>query len=103
MATYSIALEIEVDEIAYEVYLDVSATPIPYTRATRDCPEEGGYFDDVTLIEIVEIFRIDNEGGQNEAKITHTIRSVVDKAMVEQSDEIQRQIGEEEYKRNEEY
>ena len=96
---YDVSLEIEIEENTFEIFLDVSATPVPYTRATYDSPQEGGYFDDVELVKIVEVFRIDNEGGQNETELTDKIRLAVDKAMIEQSDEIQRQIGEEEYQR----
>lgn len=101
--------QITVNDMEYEIndglFVDsltaiVEATPVPYSRATRDCPAEGGFFEDIYVIKILEA--LDDSGNDIEPQLWDDIMVEIDDVLHAKCEQdMQQQLAEQEYRNNE--
>ena len=107
MRNYRINLdEVEYDEnLTIDVVVEVSTTPVPYTRATYDSPAEGGFFEDITIVKILEC--TDQNGKDilyprwRSPSLLDVLIKTLNNAIDNQNDDVQRQLTEEDESRRE--
>lgn len=114
MSNYTIhltAIEYDLgnDRWINEAMLLVSATSVPYVRATRIDPPEGGFFEDIEIVKILEVFDENGEDitleevslgaylwGYTSPSLLDVLHDALDDALYNQNDNVQQQLAEEE-------
>ena len=97
-----------------DVTLVVSASSVPYMRATYVSPAEGGFFDDIEIVKIVEVLDGDGEDitleevslgarlwGYASPSLLDVLRDALDDALYNQDGSVQEQLAEENNSRKE--
>ena len=88
--------------------LEISASSVPYMRATYTSPAEGGFFDDIEIVKILEIFDESGEDitletvsigaylwGYTSPSLLDILRDALDDALYNQDGSVQEQLAEE--------